>query len=169
MKAYLLKAYADRARRSNDPAEALGLLTEALNTAGALRARGALLLALLLDDRADVNEWLHIRASTWIQTYDADGDGEVSWPDFKATIDQRVASKRLHALEIIFMTFDEPGSGPIAAKISIFVLLLIFISVLAFVAETSPQLMIGGECNRCVELEPEKAGRSSCCVGGTRA
>ena len=113
-----------------------------------------------LTDRADVNEWLHIRASTWIQTYDADGDGEVSWPDFKATIDQRVASKRLHALEIIFMTFDEPGSGPIAAKISIFVLLLIFISVLAFVAETSPQLMIGGECNRCVELEPEKAGRS---------
>ena len=113
-----------------------------------------------LTDRADVNEWLHIRASTWIKTYDADGDGEVSWPDFEATIKERVASKRLQTKEIIFMTFDEPGSGPLAAKISIFVLLLIFISVLAFVAETSPQLMIGGECNRCVELEPDKSGKT---------
>lgn len=57
-KAYLLKRYADRALRSNKPAEALELLTEALNTAGALRVRAACLLARLLDDRADVHEQL---------------------------------------------------------------------------------------------------------------
>ena len=57
-KAALLKRYADRALRSNQPAEALGLLTEALNTAGALRVGGALLLARLLADRADVHDQL---------------------------------------------------------------------------------------------------------------
>ena len=57
-KAYLHKRYADRALRANKPAEAKELLTQALNSAGVLRVRGALLLARLLDDRADVHEQL---------------------------------------------------------------------------------------------------------------
>jgi hypothetical protein len=55
-RAYLRKMYADRALRANKPQEALGLLTEALKTAGPLQRSAALLLCKLLEQRADVHE-----------------------------------------------------------------------------------------------------------------
>jgi len=57
-KAWLKRMYAMRALRKNDPKEALGLLTIALNEAGALKHQGASLLSHLLELRADVHEQL---------------------------------------------------------------------------------------------------------------
>ena len=55
VKASVHRMYAERAMRANKLDEALGLLTTALNTAGALRLQGAMLLAELLHLRADVH------------------------------------------------------------------------------------------------------------------
>jgi hypothetical protein len=50
--------YADRSLRSNQPREAINLLTAALNEAGTLRAQAAYLLGILLEQRANVYESL---------------------------------------------------------------------------------------------------------------
>ena len=50
--------YAIRALRTNQPAEALSLLTKALNHAGSLGMRAALILDGLLELRADVHDEL---------------------------------------------------------------------------------------------------------------
>ena len=62
-KAWLKRMYAMRALRANNPKEALGLLTGALNEAGSLRHQGATLLSHLLELRADVHEQLRDQAS----------------------------------------------------------------------------------------------------------
>jgi len=62
-KAWVKRMYAMRALRANNPKEALGLLTSALNEAGSLRHQGATLLSHLLELRADVHEQLRDQAS----------------------------------------------------------------------------------------------------------
>ena len=57
-RAWLKRMYAVRALRANDPAEALGLLSLALNEAGTLRTRAAHMLSLLLEMRADIHDML---------------------------------------------------------------------------------------------------------------
>jgi hypothetical protein len=58
VKAWVRRAYALRALRSNSPAEARNLLTEALQTASVMKRRAANLMAELLDMRGDVAEAL---------------------------------------------------------------------------------------------------------------
>lgn len=58
VKAWVRRMYAIRSLRQNKPAEAHALLTEALQQASPLRANSALLLAHLLDLRADVSDSL---------------------------------------------------------------------------------------------------------------
>ena len=55
-KAWLRRMYAVRALRSNKPAEARALLTEALQEASKLRGDAASLLSHLLELRADIAE-----------------------------------------------------------------------------------------------------------------
>ena len=57
-KAWLKRSYAVNALRRNDPAEACSLLTLALKDAAPLKERGALLLAALLDLRAEARQQL---------------------------------------------------------------------------------------------------------------
>ena len=57
-RAWLKRMYAVRALRANDPAEALALVSLALNEAGALRHRSAHMLSLLLELRADIHDTL---------------------------------------------------------------------------------------------------------------
>ncbi len=54
--------YAERALRKNKPGEAVPLLTDALNRAGALKLRAAQLLHRLLDARADAREQMGDKA-----------------------------------------------------------------------------------------------------------
>mmetsp|Transcript_5048 Transcript_5048/g.13302 ORF Transcript_5048/g.13302 Transcript_5048/m.13302 type:complete len:212 (+) Transcript_5048:34-669(+) len=63
LSAWLKRMYAMRALRRNDPKEAVGLLTLALNEAGALKQQGATLLAHMLELRADAYEQLQDQAS----------------------------------------------------------------------------------------------------------
>ncbi len=81
-RAWLHRMYAMRAMRSNQPREAVSLFTSALNEAGALGVRGALLLSQLLDKRADAHELV--------------GDGE------------KAAADRAQAESMLGLTYPAP-------------------------------------------------------------
>ena len=84
-KAWLKRMYAMRALRKNDPKEALGLLTTALNEAGSLRHQGATLLSHLLELRADVHDQLRDAASAEADRAKAQQMRELRLPTAAAT------------------------------------------------------------------------------------
>jgi hypothetical protein len=73
---------------------------------------------------------------------DTEGTQHIEWDDLKAEITTMAMSRKLTLPEMIFKTFDDPSSSVTANMISTVILILILISSVCFVLETSPSMTV---------------------------
>lgn len=83
------------------------------------------------------------RFTEFIDRFDADRDGQITFLEFRSTLDEFVETRvELSIWERIFIVFSEPSSCILAKWISVFIIILIIISTVSFVLETETSLYL---------------------------
>lgn len=84
------------------------------------------------------------RYTEFVDRFDGNRDGQVTFLEFRATLDEYVEKKvELSWWERVFVIFSEPSSCVLAKWISVFIIVLIIISTVSFVLETETSLYRG--------------------------
>jgi len=95
-------------------------------------------------------------ARTMINEADEDEGGSVDWEEFRQYLQRCKIMRHLNWQERVFLTFEDPKSSLLSMLLSFTILLLIILSVSAFVLETLPTLL-HQPCKGCKpELKPEQ-------------
>lgn len=90
------------------------------------------------------------RVIVFTDRFDRDGDGEVTYEEFKETLIQFVYEEgELSWRERLYLTLSEPGSSRAGFYVSVTVMLFILASTVSFVLESLPALRITHEREEC--------------------
>ena len=96
---------------------------------------------------------------------DRDGDGEVTYDEFKlAALASGLlgARRRLGVRERVYVTLDDPASSGLARALSLAIIGLIVLSVLGLVLESEWMVLPGGRCAVCYHPESGEPDHAGC-------
>eukprot|EP00617_Octactis_speculum_P017878 CAMPEP_0185756080 /NCGR_PEP_ID=MMETSP1174-20130828/14534_1 /TAXON_ID=35687 /ORGANISM="Dictyocha speculum, Strain CCMP1381" /LENGTH=796 /DNA_ID=CAMNT_0028434889 /DNA_START=161 /DNA_END=2552 /DNA_ORIENTATION=- len=78
-----------------------------------------------------------------MQSFDVDGDGLITWPEFRKGMKENTMWTRSAGLiERIFVTLDDPNSSGLAKSITVFVISCILVSITLLVLESMPSFRV---------------------------